>query len=68
MPVANTTEPAKQVDPKEFPAIHELRKHAKLNGPALIDRVYTEFMRLHTAHHAQPQTVAPVAATGEDLL
>lgn len=63
MLVANTTEPAKQVDPKEFPAIHELRKHAKLNGPTLIDRVYTEFMRLY-----RQATLASAGKPGEDLL
>lgn len=31
---------------EEFPAITQLRQHAKLGGPALIDRVLTEFFQL----------------------
>lgn len=40
-----------------YPAIIELRKHAKLNGPALIDRVLTDFMRLWVEKSKQEETL-----------
>lgn len=34
------------IDPHEYPALAELQRHCRRNGPALIDRVYADALRM----------------------
>jgi hypothetical protein len=47
---------------EEFPAITQLRLHAKLGGPTLLDRVLTEFFQL-LQERETPQPPARLSRT-----
>lgn len=35
------------IDPKEFPALEDLRVHCRAGGTSMLDRVYTDALKMH---------------------
>jgi hypothetical protein len=35
------------IDPKEFPALEDLRVHCRVGGTSMLDRVYTDALKMH---------------------
>lgn len=48
------------LDPEKYPALAQLRQYAKLGGPMLIDRVYTEALALLKENKEQREQLAEV--------